>query len=233
MFITLEATEGAGKGTVSPLLKRAVELSGKECVHTRQPGGTAVGETLREAFLWKGDMTCKEEVMLLAVDRKRCWEEIIKPALDNGKVVVCERWNATTVAYQAWGRMPDSEVMCQQMETFIRQTLHQLGLIDTRPDLSILLDMPPAIGLARITEREKLDRMELEGLDFMKKAQAGLEFHHRLKTKWLMNDSAVVNATLPLREMLRQTLEVLQDRSIVTLEAKTVVLTEFDETLEK
>lgn len=224
MFITLESTEGGGKGSIAPLIRQAIELSGKNCVHTRQPGGTRVGESIRELFLWKGHFSVKEEVYLLAVDRKRCWEEVIEPALNKGEVVVCERWNATTVAYQAWGRMPEGPVMRDQMETFIRQTLHSLGLVDVRPNLSIHLSMPAQIGLGRIAAREQLDRLELEGLKFMKKAQDGLSHHHRLKTKWLMDDAETIDATKSFREMLVQTLDMLEQRNIITLQAKCFVL---------
>lgn len=215
MFITFESTEGAGKGTVVPIIRKAIERSGRSCVHTRQPGGTLIGEALRDIFLWKGEMTSKEEVYLLAVDRKRNWEENIRPALESGKIVICERWNATTIAYQAWARQGDSEVKRQQMESFVRSTLHELGLTDVRPNISIFMDVSPAIGLGRIGDRDHIDRIEAKGLEFMKLVQAGLQYHHRNTTKWLMDSARTIDASQSIKNVVKNTLKIFQEKGLV------------------
>lgn len=227
MFITLESTEGAGKGTLAPLMKKAIELSGRGCVHVRQPGGTVIGEMIREIYLWHGSgFTPEEEILLLAVDRKRTWEEIIRPALDLGKVVICERWNASTFAYNVGGRSINNPVRQNMLGEYMQTHFRTLGLLDKRPDVSIYLDMQASVGLNRINVRKNLDRMEKEGVVFMDYVNHILQQVHAEKTRWLMDDSRVVNAQQPLDKVKYDILKVLSNLGLFHKELVKLILEE-------
>ena len=163
MFITLEGGEGVGKTTQQALLAERLQREGYACVSTREPGGTALGEALRELLLHGDPLTPLAELFLYAADRAEHVQKCILPALAAGQVVVCDRFTDSTLAYQGYGRGLDLEK--------IRQ-LNHLATGGLQPHLTLWLDLPPEVGLARAKAR---DRLEQERLEFHRRVYQGFQ----------------------------------------------------------
>lgn len=216
MFCTLESAEGAGKSSLSKVSTLALTLSGTPFVHTRQPGGTPLGEILREAILWTDEnLTVAEEVMLVSIARKRTWEAVIKPALDDGKAVICERWNASTAAYQGMARNHGSRYNQEGTMEYLQDTLRYLGLVSRRPDVSIFFDVDAQTGIDRKGAVGKLDRFESEKTAFIGRANDALRDFHERKVHWMMNDSRVICSNQPLVSVAEEYLGVLFDLNLI------------------
>ncbi|AFI90867.1 dTMP kinase [Pectobacterium parmentieri] len=160
-FIVIEGLEGAGKTTARNIVVETLRSHGvKEVVFTREPGGTPLAEKLRELIkqgMADEKVTDKAEVLMLYAARVQLVDNVIKPALADGKWVIGDRHDLSSQAYQGGGRGID-----QQLLRSLRDTV--LG--DFRPDLTLYLDLPPAIGLQRARQRGELDRIEQESLAF-------------------------------------------------------------------
>ncbi|QQA77670.1 dTMP kinase [Pectobacterium parmentieri] len=160
-FIVIEGLEGAGKTTARNIVVETLRSHGvKEVVFTREPGGTPLAEKLRELIkqgIADEKVTDKAEVLMLYAARVQLVDNVIKPALADGKWVIGDRHDLSSQAYQGGGRGID-----QQLLRSLRDTV--LG--DFRPDLTLYLDLPPAIGLQRARQRGELDRIEQESLAF-------------------------------------------------------------------
>ena len=161
LFVVFEGGDGVGKSTqvvelVSRLRNRRIEP-----VVTRQPGGTPIGEKLRELLLDPGhpELTARTEALVYAADKAQHVEEVILPALAHGKVVVCDRYVDSMIAYQGAGRVLD----LAEVEQVARWAAGGL-----RPDLTVLLDIDPAEAVANIRQQ---DRLEAAGLDFHRRAR--------------------------------------------------------------
>lgn len=157
LFIAFEGVEGAGKGTQVTLLQEHLRSLGHEVLVTREPGGTDLGERLRELLLdpQTGTVDARTEALLFAASRSQHVATVIRPALADGKVVICDRYVDSSLAYQGWARgLGEQDVL----------TLNVWATQGLFPDLVILLHVEPELGLLRSTEA--LDRMELEGGDF-------------------------------------------------------------------
>ena len=163
-FITVEGGEGAGKSTNLALIKSLLEAAGKQVVMTREPGGTPLGETIRGLLLdaQQSSMVTDTELLLMFAARAQHLAEVIKPALAEGKYVLCDRFTDATYAYQGGGRGVPMERIAQ-LEQFVQGEL--------RPDLTVLLDLPVAQGMARAGERSAPDRFEQEQHDFFEKVR--------------------------------------------------------------
>lgn len=168
MFITLEGPEGAGKSTQLPQLAKWLEVAGKAVVTTKNPGGTLIGGQIREILLKPANaaMVPLAELLLYAADRAQHVEEVVKPALAQGTVVLCDRYSDSTLAYQGFGRGLDQALIGE---------LNQLATGGLRPDLTLLLDLPVEQGLARVAASRQVDRLETEAI----------AFHHRLRDGYL------------------------------------------------
>lgn len=153
MFITLEGGEGVGKTTQQALLAERLQREGYACVSTREPGGTALGEALRELLLHGDPLTPLAELLLYAADRAEHVSKVVAPALAAGQVVVCDRFTDSTLAYQGYGRGLDLEQ--------IRQ-LNHLATGGLQPHLTLWLDLAPEVGLARSRLGDKLEQEHLE-----------------------------------------------------------------------
>ncbi|RJT38917.1 dTMP kinase [Rahnella woolbedingensis] len=166
-FIVIEGLEGAGKTTAHNVVVDALRQHGvEEIVFTREPGGTPLAEKLRDLFKRGVDgekPTVKAEVLMLYAARVQLVETVILPALARGAWVVGDRHDLSSQAYQGGGRGIDANLM-----TSLRDTV--LG--DFRPDLTLYLDLPPAIGLQRARARGELDRIEQEALPFFERTRA-------------------------------------------------------------
>jgi dTMP kinase len=162
VFVTFEGVEGAGKSSQLARLATKLRAAGRTVVAAREPGGTPVGEQVREILLDPrgGSLHPRTEALLFAAARAQLVEDVIRPALAAGKVVLCDRYVHSSLAYQGAARrlgIPDVE------------RLNRWATADLWPDLVILLDLDPAAGLARSTGR---DRIEAEQLDFHQAVRA-------------------------------------------------------------
>ena len=159
LFITLEGPEGAGKTTNREFLAERLRTAGHEVLLTREPGGTPLAERIRELLLAPSDepMATDTELLLMFAARAQHLDQVIRPALAAGKVVLCDRFTDATYAYQGGGRGL-SEARIAVLEDFVQGTL--------RPDLTLVFDLPVEVGLARAAARGRLDRFEQEGRAF-------------------------------------------------------------------
>jgi dTMP kinase len=159
MFISFEGCEGCGKTTHSRTLAEYLREQGKDVLVTREPGGTRFGEKLREILLDAAeDFSDRAEIFLFAADRIQHVQTVIRPALQQGKVVLCDRYIDSTFAYQVGGRRLPRELVNYLI--FVSAD----GLL---PDLTFYLDVPPAVGLARAGQRkETATRFEKEDAAF-------------------------------------------------------------------
>ena len=171
-FITFEGIEGCGKSTQVRLLSALLKEGGTPCVVTREPGGTQIGAKIREILLNPDNtaMAPEAELLLYAADRAQHMREVIKPALDSGKIVVCDRFTDATMAYQGVGRGLDVALINE---------LNRIASLGITPDLPLLLDCPAEIGIERALDRNsknghaKDDRFEREAMAFHQKVRDG------------------------------------------------------------
>ncbi|MBM3289083.1 MAG: dTMP kinase [Candidatus Hydrogenedentes bacterium] len=159
LFVTFEGIEGCGKSTQVALLKERLEAEGHKTVVTREPGGTVNGEQVRSILLDPANTGIKSvtELLLYAAARAQHVDELIRPALASGAIVVCDRFADSTTAYQGAGRAIERDLI---------QRAHDLATRGTWPDLTILLDLPAEIGIERARATRELDRIEAEPLAF-------------------------------------------------------------------
>ena len=173
MFITLEGIEGSGKTTQIGRLVEFLEGREIECVTTRQPGGTLIGENIRSILLDPANsaLAPMAELLLYLADRSQHIDELIKPSLEAGKTVICDRYFDATVVYQGFARGLNVELI---------RKLHQILFDDLKPDVTLLLDLAPEVGLQRAWQqlnngqRSGLEsRFEAEKVTFHEKVRAG------------------------------------------------------------
>jgi len=159
LFITLEGPEGAGKSTNREYLAQRLRYHGLDVVLTREPGGTPLAESIRELLLAPADepMNSDAELLLVFAARAQHLAQVIRPALERGAVVLCDRFTDATYAYQGGGRGLSTQRI-EQLESFVQGEM--------RPDLTLVFDLPVEVGLSRAAARGRLDRFEQEGLGF-------------------------------------------------------------------
>lgn len=165
-FITFEGVDGAGKSTHLTWVADALRARGLEVVVTREPGGTALGEQLREMLL-NQSMSIGTEAMLMFAARIEHVEQVIKPALATGKWVISDRFSDASFAYQGGGRGMDWEKL-RQLEQWV----------DLQPDLTLFFDVPVEVARARLSNNVSLDRFEQEQGAFFERVRAG--YHRRV-----------------------------------------------------
>ena len=165
-FITLEGSEGSGKSTNLSYIHQRLQQAGIEVILTREPGGTPLGETIRELLLdhRQQAMASDTELLLMFAARAQHLNELIQPSLEAGKWVLCDRFTDATYAYQGAGRGIANERIAL-LEQWVQGEL--------RPDLTFFLDLPVSQGLARAGERAELDRFEREEIDFFERVRQG------------------------------------------------------------
>lgn len=184
LFITLEGPEGAGKSTNREYLAALLREQGLEVVLSREPGGTPLAERIRELLLTPSDelMHSDTELLLVFAARAQHLAEVIRPALQRGAVVLCDRFTDATYAYQGGGRGL-SEARIAELEQFVQG--------DLRPDLTLVFDLPVEVGLARAAARGRLDRFEQEGQGFFEAVrQAYLQRAEKAPERYRVLDAA-------------------------------------------
>jgi dTMP kinase len=189
ILISFEGSEGSGKSTQIALLAEQLQAAGRRVVSTREPGGTEIGEQVRNIIVHnsKGDEMCAEtELLLFAASRAQLVREVIAPNLMKGVIVVCDRYIDSSTVYQGVARSLSLDPV-QQINHFAVGTV--------LPDLTIVLDVPTRISLARIKQRasDLPDRMERENISFYKKVREG----YLVLARSLPKRFFVVDGTLP------------------------------------
>jgi len=162
-FITLEGVDGAGKSSFLPWIERRLQSSGKDVLVTREPGGTVLGEQLREVLL-RSKVSPVTEVLLMFAARKEHLDQVIVPALEAGVYVLCDRFTDATYAYQGAGRGIDLAHIAS-LERWIQGQL--------QPDLTLLFDLPVEIARLRRGSARQPDRFEAEHFDFFNRVRTG------------------------------------------------------------
>lgn len=161
-FITIEGVEGAGKTTQIHLLAEALN---DNVVVTREPGGTPLAEKIRELFLSEETISATTELLLIAAARTQHLTELINPALDKGKTVICDRFSDATIAYQGFRKGIDLKLVKQ---------VNDIATNGLTPDLTFILDLPPDVGLQRKHDSsEPLTRLEFETITSHQKVREG------------------------------------------------------------
>jgi dTMP kinase len=195
LFITFEGGEGCGKSTQSKLLLKKLEQRNISVVLTHEPGGTALGNELRRTLKRQRNFSIspQAELFLLAASRAQLMAELIRPALEEGKVVLCDRFTHSTMVYQGYGRGLDFTAI---------KMVNNMATRHLNPDLIIFLDISPEQGLAR--RRSLKDRFELEDLSFHRRVREGyLKIAEAEPDRWL-----VIDASLPKGKIA----EIIWDR---------------------
>ncbi len=199
-FITVEGVEGAGKTSNIEFIKHVLESSGKEVLFTREPGGTPLGEEIRNLLLGHrhAGMSDDTELLLMFAARAENLEQKIRPALDAGIWVLCDRFTDASYAYQGGGRGIDTKRI---------HALEEWTHKDIKPDLTLLLDLPVAVGLERAGKRSEPDRFEKEEERFFEAVRQAY-----LQIAWDQADRVkVVDASSPLYEVQARIAEIMQD----------------------
>jgi dTMP kinase len=165
-FITIEGIEGAGKTTCIQVVTEVIEHQGINAIHTREPGGTDLGEDLRSLLLGHKHtgMSDDAELLMMFAARAEHIAQKIQPALDDGKWVLCDRFTDATYAYQGYGRGIPLEKIAG-LENWVQGEL--------RPDLTLLMDLPVEVGMERAGKRSAPDRFESEAWDFFERIRQG------------------------------------------------------------
>ena len=169
LFITFEGTEGCGKSTQINALATRLQKAGQPVFQTREPGGTPLGEAIRNLLQHDSTgegMTPEAELLLFTASRAQLIRERILPAIAEGKIVLCDRFMDSTTVYQGVARQIDSETVAR---------INRFAVGNVRPDLTIPIDIEPEIGISRARSRsnDQLDRMEREAIDFFKAVREG------------------------------------------------------------
>lgn len=164
LFITVEGVEGAGKSTQLAFIESCLKIADVNYITTREPGGTPLGEEVREILLKprQEGMSAKAELMLMFAARAEHLQQKILPALQAGQWILCDRFTDATYAYQGGGRMLDKSLIA---------SLEELTQNDLRPDVTIYLDLPVETGLERARQRGELDRFEQEDIAFFERVR--------------------------------------------------------------
>lgn len=169
LFISFEGGEGCGKSTQIRTLNESLQSAGHKVVQTREPGGTPLGEAIRN-LLQHDDvgegMSPEAELLLFTASRAQHARALIQPAIDAGQIVICDRYLDSTSVYQGVARQIDPASV---------DAINQFAIGQTLPDLTILIDLDPTVGMARVKARSggKLDRMEQEAIEFFEAVRAG------------------------------------------------------------
>ena len=199
MFITFEGIEGSGKSSLIAQLKKYFKSSKLEAFFSKEPGGTDLGKEIRKILLnpkYSFDPT--SELLLLLADRAEHVQKIIRPNLQKNKLIFCDRYLDSTLAYQGSGRNLDKKIIKEMFKV----------LDFPIPDLTILLDVPVQIGLSRARKRNKLDRFEKEDLNF----------HENVRRSYLdlaKNDSkriVIFDSSISEEELFKKAVNLIKSR---------------------
>ena len=207
-FITLEGGEGSGKSTLLRQLSEYLTSKGYEVIKTREPGGTPLGETIRGCLLNQDDslkISAQAELLLFLAARAQHIEEVIRPGLESGKIILCDRFNDSTIAYQGAARQLDLK--------YVQRLCHMI-CNSVEPQLTLFLDVDPNVGLLRSKRMEKdqaasgqLDRIEAEDIEFHRHVQEGFRSLARHEPFRIYS----IDANKPQNHVLREAIRAIDE----------------------
>lgn len=199
LFITIEGVEGSGKSTMCAKIEEHLRRNGHKVVLTREPGGTPFSEQLRDILLNSDDkIDSTAELLTMYAARAQHVNMKIKPLLEDGTFVVCDRFSMSSHAYQGYGRGLDLDII---------NKLDDITLGDFRPDLTLLFDIDVKLGMERVVARGKRDRFEQEELEFFEKVRSGFLNY----AKEHSNEVVTINSSCSIEELESQVLAAIDD----------------------
>ena len=203
LFITLEGPEGSGKTSAIKIVKEKLEKEGYQIVMTREPGGTPISEQIRNVILDKNNtaMDYRTEALLYAASRRQHLVEKVWPSVREGKLVICDRYLDSSLAYQGFARGLGIEDILN---------VNMYATEGTFPNLTLLFDLPPEVGLARISANanREVNRLDLEKITFHEKVRNGyLALAQRFPERYV-----IIDATQPLEKVASDALNAIKER---------------------
>ena len=208
-LISFEGGDGSGKTTQLKLLEKYLSAHGQTCLGTREPGGTALGEMIRQVLLEAGkeEISFPTELFLYLADRAQHVQKVIRPALASGIIVLCDRFTDSTLAYQGYGRGVDLDML---------RRLNQVASPGVTPDLTFLLDCPVEVGLPRTAQRivnqtsgkRREDRFEREKVEFHERVRAGFLELARAEPKRIV----ILDASRALQEVHKEIRKIVDEK---------------------
>lgn len=196
-LIVIEGPDGSGKSTQINIMKKYLEDKGFDVIETREPGGTKIGEKIRDIILDREntemDPVC--EALLYAASRAQHVAEVIKPAIEKGKIVICTRYIHSSLVYQGIGRGLGVDMV---------STINTAAIQGMMPDVTLLFDIDPEIGIKRKIDDGKADRLELEDIKFHKKVYNGYK-----EIASIYKDIKVIDASRSIDEIQKSVLEII------------------------
>jgi len=204
MFITFEGIEGSGKSTQAELLVKYLRGKGLDVILTREPGGVEISERIRAILIERGlSISPKAELFLFLASRAQHTDELIRPSLQRGHIVVCDRYIDASVAYQGYGRRLPVEMI---------KRLNDWATGGLRPNLTVLLDLSPEEGLKRVRRSKRMDRIEEEDLEFHRRVREGyLEIARSEPDRFLVLDAS--RSVEKIQSFIREAVERCLRRS--------------------
>ncbi len=203
MFISFEGPDGSGKSTVSKLVKEKLEKDGISLILTREPGGSKIAEQIRNVILDKENtaLDARAEALLYAASRRQHLVETIIPALKEGKLVLCDRFVDSSLAYQGGGRnLGVDEVL--NLNLFATQNVF--------PDYTLFFNISPEEGIKRLScdKQRVADRLDLESENFHDKVyDTFIELSKRFKDRYI-----IIDATKPINEVVEETYKIIKEK---------------------
>jgi len=197
-FITLEGPDGSGKTTIANALVKKLEELGFSVVHTREPGGIDIAEQIRNVILDPKNtaMDPKTEALLYAASRRQHLIEKVIPAINEGKIVICERFVDSSIAYQGFGREIGMDKIL---------SINNFAIDGNMPCLTIYLDVDEKTGLDRLKDREYKDRLDVESISFHHRVNEG----YKEVVKTFKDRIKVVDASNDIKTVLKDTLDIV------------------------
>ena len=201
MFITFEGGEGTGKTTQINILKKYLEDQGLEVIITREPGGVTSAENIR-AVIFDNEIDPITETMLYAAARREHYIKKIKPALDAGKIVICDRFIDSSIVYQGIVRGVGVDLV---------ENINKYAINNVEPDLTIFFDLDPETGLKRVSLRnEQMNRFDKESFDFHLKVRKGYKLLSKTKNRFVL-----IDASKGIEDVTKQIINIMKISGVV------------------
>lgn len=201
MFITFEGGEGTGKTTQINILKKYLEDQGLEVIITREPGGVISAENIR-AVIFDNEIDPITETMLYAAARREHYIKKIKPALDAGKIVICDRFIDSSIVYQGIVRGVGVDLV---------ENINKYAINNVEPDLTIFFDLDPETGLKRVSLRnEQMNRFDKESLDFHLKVRKGYKLLSKTRNRFVL-----IDASKSIEDVTKQIINIMKISGVV------------------